>query len=78
VRRLLREEAEKRGLAGFEKRVRRREGLAALDRYLLTVRRAAGFSFFERLFALWHVLHVPLFVMLVIAGFTHVVAVHLY
>jgi hypothetical protein len=78
VRRLVREEAVKHGLTGFERRLRRREGLATLERYLLTMRRAAGLSFFERLFALWHVLHVPLFVMLVIAGITHVVAVHLY
>lgn len=78
VRRLVRDEAVEHGLTGFERRLRRREGLAALERYLLTMRRAAGLSFFERLFALWHVLHVPLFVMLVIAGFTHVIAVHLY
>jgi hypothetical protein len=46
--------------------------------YLETVRRVAGFTFYERLFSLWHILHLPLFIMLVISGFVHVYAVHLY
>ena len=46
--------------------------------YLDTVRRVAGFTFYERLFSLWHLLHLPLFIMLVISGIVHVYAVHLY
>jgi hypothetical protein len=46
--------------------------------YLDTLRRIAGFSFFERLFSLWHVLHMPIFFMLVITGLVHVYAVHFY
>jgi hypothetical protein len=42
------------------------------------VRRVAGFAFYERLFGLWHVLHVPLFVMLLVTAVAHVVAVHRY
>jgi hypothetical protein len=53
-------------------------GRAYLQVYLLTVRRVAGFTFFERLFGIWHVLHLPLFVMLLISGVIHVYAVHLY
>ena len=49
-----------------------------LGTYLHTVRRVAGFSFFERLFSMWHILHMPLFVMLLIAGTVHVYAVHMY
>ena len=49
-----------------------------LRTYLYTVRKVAGFSFFERLFSMWHVLHLPLFVMLLIAGLVHVYAVHMY
>lgn len=51
---------------------------AHLAAYLDTLRRIAGFTFFERLFSLWHVLHMPIFFMLVITGLVHVYAVHLY
>ena len=46
--------------------------------YLATIRKVAGFSFYERLFSLWHVLHLPLFIMLLISGVVHVFAVHMY
>ncbi|MCP4408621.1 MAG: hypothetical protein GY807_12820 [Gammaproteobacteria bacterium] len=46
--------------------------------YLTAVRRATVFAVYERLFALWHTLHLPLFFMLLIAGIVHVVAVHMY
>jgi hypothetical protein len=49
-----------------------------LTTYLETIRRVAGLSFYERLFSLWHVLHLPLFVMLVVSGVIHVFAVHVY
>lgn len=46
--------------------------------YLTSVRKAAEFSFYERLFGLWHILHLPLFILLVLAAVAHVIAVHLY
>jgi hypothetical protein len=49
-----------------------------VERRLYSARRLAEFAACERLFALWHVLHMPLFFMLVIAGLVHVVAVHVY
>lgn len=49
-----------------------------LAAWLDTLRRIAGFTFFERLFSLWHVLHMPIFFMLVITGLIHVYAVHFY
>ncbi len=33
---------------------------------------------FERFFATWHLLHMPLFMMLIVSGVFHVVAVHMY
>jgi cytochrome c-type biogenesis protein CcmH/NrfG len=45
---------------------------------LMATRRVAEFEACERLFAAWHVLHLPLFVMLVIVGIVHVVAVNVY
>jgi hypothetical protein len=45
---------------------------------LKAVRRVAEFEASDRLFAIWHVLHMPLFVGLVIVGVVHVIAVHVY
>jgi hypothetical protein len=49
-----------------------------IDRRLQSVRSVVGFHLYERLFALWHVLHLPLFFMLLVAGVVHVIAVHVY
>ena len=49
-----------------------------IDHRITATRRVIEFNAFERLFSLWHALHMPLFVMLVIAGVVHVIAVHLY
>lgn len=61
-----------------ERRRRYSEASAHLSNYFLAVRKAAQFGFYERLFALWHVLHLPLFFFLVLTACIHVVAVHLY
>lgn len=49
-----------------------------LSTYYETIRRVAGLGFYERLFSLWHILHLPLFLMLVLTGIVHVLAVHMY
>jgi hypothetical protein len=46
--------------------------------YLSTVRKISGLIFYERLFSLWHMLHLPIFFMLIVTGFVHVYAVHVY
>jgi len=46
--------------------------------FLTHVRKVAEFSFYERLFSLWHFFHLPLFFMLLFAGVFHVIAVHAY
>ena len=46
--------------------------------HLAAVKKAAAFALYERLFGLWHVLHLPLFVILVLAAGIHVVAAHLF
>ncbi len=46
--------------------------------HLSSIRKVAGFHFYERLFSIWHVLHFPLFLMLVVSGIIHVIAVHMY
>ena len=56
--------------------------LAAACRYsdarLGASRRVAEFHSCERLFSLWHILHLPLFGMLFVAGIVHVIAVNIY
>jgi hypothetical protein len=49
-----------------------------IDSRLGATRRVVEFAAFEQLFSLWHALHMPLFLMLLIAGTVHVVAVHVY
>lgn len=49
-----------------------------VHQYLDAVVRVAQFSAYERLFALWHVAHVPFVYLLVISAVVHVVAVHAY
>lgn len=57
---------------------RRRQALALTRDYLRCVVRVAQFSAYERLFALWHVLHVPFVYLLVITACFHIFAVHAY
>lgn len=61
-----------------ERRQRYRTAKEYLTMYMLAVRKAALLSFYDRLFAGWHVLHLPLFVLLILAAIAHVIAVHLY
>ena len=49
-----------------------------IDDRLAATRRVVEFAAFERLFSLWHALHLPLFLMLLVAGTVHVIAVHVY
>ncbi|MEI8299051.1 MAG: pyridine nucleotide-disulfide oxidoreductase [Pseudomonadota bacterium] len=78
IKRTLREAA-KSSLAISEHRATL---LAAACRYsdarLGASRRVAEFRSCERLFSLWHILHLPLFGMLFVAGIVHVIAVNIY
>lgn len=58
----------------------RLEGLAKrhIRDHLRQVRAVALFGFYERGFALWHIIHLPFFFLLVVAAIVHVIAVHLY
>jgi hypothetical protein len=59
--------------AHFERAVRK-----YIARRLQATRQVVEFQAYERLFSLWHVLHLPLFFILLVAGIAHVVAVHVY
>lgn len=78
LNRALELEAQRRG---WTRKIRDKKGRTArrhLSGYLATARRVVELNFYERLFSLWHVLHIPLFIMLVITGIGHVIAVHMY
>jgi hypothetical protein len=49
-----------------------------INRRMRATREVAEFRIYERLFSVWHVLHVPLFLMLIAAGIVHVISVHVY
>jgi hypothetical protein len=66
---------------GRPQRVRHEQlaGIADLvTLHVAAVKKAAAFAFYERLFRLWHVFHVPLFFLLVIAAIIHVFAAHFF
>jgi hypothetical protein len=60
----------------------RRELRRAAARYIrdftVMTGRVAQFSLYERLFALWHILHLPIFFLMVLSAFVHIFAVHVY
>jgi hypothetical protein len=55
-----------------------RYGKGLIAAYLGAIVDVAQFGAYERLFSLWHLLHVPLMVLLVFSGVVHVIAVHMY
>lgn len=81
LRRYVRESLKTPGLASLgnaRKHSLLETATAYIDDRLTATRRVVEFASFERLFSLWHALHMPLFLMLLIAGVVHVVAVHVY
>lgn len=53
-------------------------GAELIADFLAGAQRVAQFSRYERLFSLWHVLHVPFLWMMVFSAIAHVIAVHAY
>lgn len=78
ARAILRTQAQKNAWNRHEQRNRLRSVEIHLLEYFAAARKAAQFAFFERLFSLWHVLHLPMFFFLISATVIHIVAVHLY
>lgn len=78
AKRELRANAQGAGLSRRETRQVTREIRRDIRSFVSNARRVANFSFYERLFSLWHVAHIPLFIALVGAAIFHVIAVHRY
>ena len=78
----LRQSLDKGAPARVLSRRERRRQLRVFERQVAShcqaIRRAASLNVYERLFSLWHILHLPLFAMLIVAVIVHVLAVHLY
>ena len=51
---------------------------AYIRKFVQMTSRVAQYTLFERLSSLWHVLHMPLFFMMVLSALIHVLAVHMY
>ena len=49
-----------------------------LDAYLQAIVKAAQLTTWEKIFSLWHLVHLPFLYLLVISGIVHVIAVHMY
>lgn len=72
------DDANRRGLHRPHVRAQISAARSYVSGYLGRLQRAAEFRFYERMFALWHILHVPLLFLLIAAAVVHIVAVHLY
>lgn len=75
---VVRRYAELKAINGLEEARRARRGFELLRTYLRTVQSGAQFATYERIFSLWHVLHIPLVYLLVASACYHVLAVHMY
>jgi hypothetical protein len=73
---LIASEGRRRGWSWSAKRKRQELIREHVELYFGAITKAARFSGFERMFAAWHVFHMPLFFLLVAAAIIHIIAVH--
>lgn len=78
LRRSLKVAARRNNWTRTETTRQRRAANNLISRHFSAVLKVAEFSFYERLFSLWHIFHLPLFLLLIIALAIHVMAVHMY
>lgn len=64
-------------VARDRKRLKRTTSRFVSD-YTGLMTRIAKFTVYERLFAIWHLLHLPIFFVMVLSALVHVLAVHMY
>jgi hypothetical protein len=66
---------------GRSQRVQRQQLTGVTEfvtQHIGAARKAAAFAVYERLFRLWHIFHLPLFILLVLVAITHVYASHFF
>jgi hypothetical protein len=66
------------GITGMQARQVKRGLLMGTGAFFAAVRRAGEYAFYDRMLRLWHILHLPLFFILVATAILHIVAVHMY
>ena len=66
------------GPAGGEGHHHVAQVLHAIDAVTAVAQRAAQFTAYERLFAVWHAVHIPFLFVLILSAVVHVIAVHAY
>lgn len=54
------------------------EAIRFVSQYLKDIQRVAQFSLYERLFSLWHILHIPLIYILAASTIFHIIAAYMY
>ena len=72
------DEGKANGWSFWQRRRRLAEVNEIVTAYFKALLKAAELRFYERLFSLWHVLHLPLFFVMVLAALVHVWAAHRY
>ncbi len=65
-------------LSFIERRKIHGEFKGRISQFFTLAFRVTKFNFYERSFALWHVLHIPLVYLMVVAVVVHIIAVHLF
>lgn len=78
LRRRLRELAREQCWSDADLRRREKRARKLVARYLDAVVSVAQYTAYERVFALWHLAHLPFVYLLVISAVVHVIAVHAY
>jgi len=56
----------------------RKSASAYIRSFVRQISNVAQFTLYEKLLSAWHVLHMPLFIMMIISALLHVLAVHMY
>ncbi|MGB8401106.1 pyridine nucleotide-disulfide oxidoreductase [Bradyrhizobium sp.] len=78
ARQIIAVEGKRRGWSQKARRRRRAAVDELLTQHVAAVKKAAAFAFYERLFRLWHVFHLPLFFLLIVAAIIHIFAAHFF
>ena len=78
LREPLRQLARQNGWSQEEVATHHRRALKLVRSYLNAVVGVAQYTAYERIFALWHVAHIPFVYLLIVSAIVHIVAVHAY
>lgn len=78
VKKELARQGRKQGRSRSELLLNYRLSKEQISNYIEAIVQAAQFENWERLFSLWHVVHIPFLYLLILSGIVHVVAVHMY